>query len=83
MVDSTSIPPHIGVDLQKLINATQHAAAANLAAALITASARPHSVDEAIALVRDIQYSLNPANLSNTGPYQAWQKTKQTDKAHT
>jgi hypothetical protein len=82
MAVSTPIPPEIGADLTRLINATQHAAAATLAAALITASGRPHSVDEALELVRDIQYSLYPANYRNSGQYQAWEKSKQTDKAH-
>jgi hypothetical protein len=82
MALSTPIPPMTGVDLAQLINATQNAAAATLAAALITAAGRPHSVDEAINLLRDIQYSLHPGNFANTGPYQAWQQSKQTDKAH-
>jgi hypothetical protein len=71
-----------GVDLALLINATQNAAAATLAAALITAAGRPHSVDEAMNLLRDIQYSLHPGNFVSTGPYQAWQQNKQTDKVH-
>jgi hypothetical protein len=82
MAVSTPIPPNIGADLTRLINATQNAAAATLAAALITASGSPHSVDEALELLRDIQYSLHPGNFSGSGNYQAWQKTKQTDKVH-
>jgi hypothetical protein len=82
MALSTPIPPMTGVDLAQLINATQNAAAATLTAALIAAAGRPHSVDEALELLRDIQYSLHPGNFSSTGRYQAWQQTKQTDKAH-
>jgi hypothetical protein len=86
MALSTPIPPMTGVDLAQLINATQHVAAATLAAALITAAGRPHSVDEALNLLHDIQYSLHPGSFlpgsPGSGPYQAWQQSKQTDKAH-
>ena len=57
--------PITGVDLAGLMNATQNAAAATLAAALITAAGRPHSVDEALELLRDIQYTLYPGNYSS------------------
>jgi hypothetical protein len=61
-----------GPDLQisaQMLEATKTSAAATLAAALITASGRPHSVDETLALVRDFHWSLfpNPAY----GAYQA------------
>jgi hypothetical protein len=82
MAVSTPIPPMTGVDLAKLINATQHAAAATLTAALITAAGRPHSVDEAMNLHRDVMYSLYPANFMNSAEYQTWQQHKQTRKVH-
>lgn len=45
---------------QKLIDALNLNTAAALAAALITVSKRSHSVSEAVALARTVQYWLNP-----------------------
>ena len=65
----------------QLLRATRTAAVATITAALITAAGRPHSVDEAIALYNDVYLSLTPEPQS--GRYQAWQQSKQTDKPHT
>lgn len=46
---------------------------ATLAAALIAASGRPHSVQEAIDLMRDLQFSMHPS--PGSGAYQEWQRT--------
>jgi hypothetical protein len=66
--------------LQRLVNATQKTAAATIAAALIAAAGRPHSVDEAAALLRDVEYTLYPQ--TNLGVYQAWEKSKKTGQRH-
>jgi hypothetical protein len=66
--------------MQRLINASQKAAAATIVAALITASGRPHSVDLALELLRDVEFSLYPQ--PNLGAYQTWLQNKQTDKPH-
>jgi hypothetical protein len=58
-------------DAQTLV-ATRMAVSATLAAALIAAARRPHSVDEAVKLTQDIHWSLWP-NPSNGG-YQVWKK---------
>jgi hypothetical protein len=68
-------------DLARLANATEQAAAATIVAALITAAGRPHSVDEALDLLRDVRFSLNPT--PNIGSYQQWVKTKDTTRQHT
>ena len=62
------------------VQATKLNAAATLAAALIAASGRPHSVDEALQLVRDFQWSLWPS--PNNGAYQNWKKNFNGTQAH-
>ena len=46
---------------------------ATLAAAMITASGRPHSVQEAHDLMLDLQYSSHPN--PGSGAYKEWQRT--------
>ncbi|MBY5350213.1 hypothetical protein [Rhizobium leguminosarum] len=70
----------IGPELNKLISSQQSAVAATLAAALVTASGRPHSINEVLGLMRDIQFSLYP-NVGS-GHYEAWKKSFDGDKAH-
>ena len=65
-------PPASSADIQKLVIATQTNAAATLAAALITRSSRPHSVQEALDIMRDIQLSLWP--LPGNVAYDDWKK---------
>jgi hypothetical protein len=55
-------------------------AAATLAAALITASGRPHSVGEAIELLYDFEWSFMPQ--PGSGRYDAWKKDRNTTEAH-
>ena len=62
------------------LEATRTAAAATLAAALISAAGRPHSVDEAMKLVRDIQWSLWPND--NYGAYKDWKKNFKGNEPH-
>jgi len=45
-----------------------------LAAAIITASGRPWSIEQALALSNDIHFAMYPA--PNNGAYQEWAKTK-------
>jgi hypothetical protein len=48
--------------------------ATTLAAAIISASGRPHSIEQALEIVTDIQFALNPN--PRAGAYQEWAKTK-------
>ncbi len=81
MAASTSVPAASLPDIERLIIATERSAAVTLAAALITASGRSHSVDEAVELSRDIEHSLFPR--PSTRPYQAWKESAKTDEPHT
>jgi len=45
-----------------------------LAAAIITASGRPHSIQQALDIVRDVYFAQNPE--PGSGNYQEWAKTK-------
>jgi hypothetical protein len=61
------------MDLQSL-NVGRQQVAATLASAIIAASGRPHSIAQALEIVRDIEYALHP--LPASGDYEAWAKTK-------
>jgi hypothetical protein len=52
-----------------------------LAAALIAASGRPHSVDEAVKLMHDFHWSLFPN--PNNGAYKDWKRTFNGGLRHT
>jgi hypothetical protein len=67
--------------MERVIKATRKSAAATITAALINVTGKVHSVDQAIELLRDVEFSLYPH--PNLGVYQAWLKNKQTDKPHT
>ena len=60
---------------ERLIMATQHAAAATLAAAIISARGRAISPDKALEIHNDIRLSLFRP-LSPSGHYEEWLKTK-------
>jgi hypothetical protein len=64
----------------QMLEATKTAAAATIAAALISASGRPHSVGEAASLVRDVQWSLWPS--PSHGAYKEWHKNFRPDEIH-
>lgn len=49
--------------------------AATLASAIVIAAGRPHSIQEAIDIARDVQFALYPA--PSYGTYQEWAKTKE------
>ena len=48
--------------------------ASTLASAIIIASGRPHSIQQALDIVHDIHFALFPVN--NLGTYKEWEKTK-------
>jgi hypothetical protein len=53
---------------------------ATLGAALIAASGRPHSVNEAVELMHDFEFRLNP--VPGNGRYEEWKKKFDGDKPH-
>jgi hypothetical protein len=48
--------------------------AATIAAALVSASGKPHSIEQILEIVTDVQFAMNPQ--PNHGSYQQWAKTK-------
>jgi len=60
--------------LNQLLTATKTSAAASLAAGMIAASGRPHSVQEALELVHSIKFALYPT--PNNDAYKQWAKEK-------
>ena len=70
-------PPRSPISVQQvdqLTEAVRQQARATLAAALITASGRPHSIQQALDLECDFHFAMHPA--PNSGAYQEWAKTK-------
>jgi len=74
------MPTNLELISGQTLTATRISAAATLAAALINAAGRPHSVNEAIKLMRDVEFSLWPT--PNSGGYQAWKTTFKGDEPH-
>ncbi len=64
----------------QMLEATKTAAAATIAAALISASGRTHSVGEAVSLLRDVHWSIWP-NPSH-GAYKEWHKNFKPDEIY-
>jgi hypothetical protein len=62
------------VQAQQLLSATRQQTVAILAAAIVTAANRPHSIQEVLDLQRDIHFAMFPS--SGSGAYQEWAKTK-------
>jgi hypothetical protein len=62
------------VDNTQLFKLLRRQNATILAAAIISASGRPHSIEQALEIVRDIQFATNPN--PGSGAYQEWAKTK-------
>jgi hypothetical protein len=58
----------------QLTEAMKSNTAATLAAAIITASGRPFSIQQALDIMRDIYFARSPS--PNSGAYQEWAKTK-------
>jgi len=71
MAIESPFPP---VDVAALTESTRTQVAATLASGIIAASGRPHSIQEALNIVRDIQFALYPAH--GQGRYIEWEKTK-------
>jgi len=71
---SIAPPPLSPADIGKLISAVQQQSVATIASALIIASGKPHSIQQALDISRDIHFAMHPAH--NLGAYQAWEKTK-------
>ncbi len=76
--NDNQIPVHLlnNIDrsLTQLTEAAKYQTAATLAAGIIAASGRPHSIEEAIALAHNIHFAIHPA--PGYGRYEAWAKTK-------
>ena len=60
--------------IDQLRHVIQAQTAATLAAALVAASGKPHSIQQTIDLARDIQFAMYPAPGLST--YEEWEKTK-------
>ena len=58
----------------RLMEVTRQQTAAAVASAVITASGRPHSINEALEVLRDVLFAMYPAPESQA--YQQWAKTK-------
>jgi hypothetical protein len=68
-----AIPPAVA-GLGQLTEATKWQSATTLASAIIIASGRPHSIQQALDIARDIHFAMFPAH--NLGAYKDWEKTK-------
>jgi hypothetical protein len=73
---SLAPPPIAPGDVAKIINAIQQQSVATITSALIIASGRPHSIQQALDISRDIHFAMHPA--PNMGAYKEWEKTKGT-----
>jgi len=60
--------------MMQLTEATKQQAIATMTAAIIAASGRPHSIQQALDIARDIHFAMFP--VPNSGAYQDWAKTK-------
>ncbi len=76
--EETQIPPNVvaavNMSLATLAEVAKAQTAATLAAAIITASGEPHSIEQALEIAHDIQFAMYPA--PNSGVYKEWLKTK-------
>jgi hypothetical protein len=80
-IPPSPLPP-AAFAFSQLADAARHQTASTLAAALITASGRPHSIEETVELVRDIRFALFPT--PQAADYKGWEKTKRErlEKVH-
>ena len=60
--------------MDPVVYATRQQTAAILAAAMITASGRPWSIEQATGLLRDVEFTMFPQ--SGQGAYQGWSQTR-------
>lgn len=77
-IPESPIPPAALLQFQQqmlhLIEATKAQVAATLASGIIAASGKPHSIQQAMDIVRDIQFALYPAH--GSGAYMAWEANR-------
>ena len=78
MAESPVLGP---TELHQLTYRMERLEIATLAAALIVAAGRPHSVQETLNLVRDLEFAARPN--PGSGTYQQWKQTSDLNKAHT
>jgi hypothetical protein len=57
-----------------LIDATRQQAIATMARAIIIASGRPHSIEQALEIMHDMRFATYPAR--QLAVYKEWEKTK-------
>jgi hypothetical protein len=60
--------------MTQVLRASNRAAQASLAGAIIAASGRPHSINEALAVLRSVSFAMSPA--PDNPAYEAWAKDK-------
>ena len=61
--------------MTQVVRASNRAAQASLAGAIIAASGRPHSINQALEVLRSVSFAMNPAP-GNTS-YEAWARDKE------
>lgn len=67
------IPPAVAA-LGQFTDATKWHTATSLASAIIIASGRPHSIQQALDIARDVHFAMFP--VPNLGAYKDWEKVK-------
>jgi hypothetical protein len=70
---SVSLPPSVAA-MAQLTEVTKWQSVNALASAIIIASGRPHSVQEALDIARDIHFAMFPVH--NLAAYKDWEKIK-------
>jgi hypothetical protein len=70
---SVSLPPSVAA-MAQLTEVTKWQSVNTLASAIIIASGRPHSVQEALDIARDIHFAMFPVH--NLAAYKDWEKIK-------
>jgi hypothetical protein len=70
MPEAPMLPPTAISDITRQMAQLSQA---TLAAAIITASGRPHSIQQAFDLMRDIQFAMHPQ--PGSGAYSEWKRT--------
>ena len=62
------------IAMGKMAEATKWHAAATLASSIVAASGRPHSIQQALEITRNIHFAMFP--VPNDPAYKEWEKTK-------
>lgn len=65
-----------GILLSQFTDSARQQTAATLASAIIIASGRPYSIEQALEIVDDIRFAMYPTPQSSA--YKEWEKTKLT-----